>query len=249
MSGTPSTTAAPVVPPRRWEVLERLTFPLRSPWQGPLPLAVALFLLFDIVLWTLLGAVRAAPFSTAIYLWVWTGCGIGALALLGRLGPRASGWTALLGTVSVLALLEEGLAYAVGGGLDGRATSLLDDWVRAVPSIIAMALVVAFLRRRSGAGPTEGFLAGALSGLLFEIGVARGASPLAFLVFGGAAAWTYGLLAGLPVELPLPGGRGAGAPVRWKGAWSERAVLEVGAFLALLAGLGAGALVAWATRT
>ncbi len=128
MSGTTSTTAQAAAPSHRRELWERLTFPLRAPWRGPLPLAVALF-------------------------------------------------------------------------------------------------------------------------LLFEIGVARGASPLAFLVFGGAAAWTYGLLAGLPVGLPPPGGQEGSAPARWKGSWSEWAGLAAGAFLALLAGLGAGALVAWATRT
>ncbi|MDE1821500.1 MAG: hypothetical protein KGJ23_12905 [Euryarchaeota archaeon] len=171
-------------------------------WAGRLPTLVVVVLLGEMVFWGGLALLRAAPPGVILYLLPWTLCmGLSLHLADGR--PRARGAARYLGAVLALSLLEEALAFAVGGGLGGHATSLADDWLRSVPGFFVMGVAVLAAQRRWGSDALDGFWSGAVAGVLIEIVVGRGAQPLAFLTFGGVAAWTYGALAGFPL---LPGG-------------------------------------------
>lgn len=175
-------------------------------------------MVLDLVLWALLALGAPGTRGVILYLVPWTI--VMALALRGaERTPSLVGSLPFLGAVLALSLVEEALAYAVGGGLGGRATSIWDDWVHSVPSFFGMGCGALVAAKRWQARGEEVFLAGAVGGLLIEIVLARGASPLAFLIFGGVAAWTYGALAAVPLlpslRSPPPDPSAAHSARRW----------------------------------
>jgi hypothetical protein len=122
-----------------------------------------------------------------------------------------------LGTVTVLALVEETLAYSTGGGLHGSATSLWEDWVRAVPTFFGLGVGLFLCVRTTGLTPGESFMGTAVAGILIEVGLGAGFNPIALLAVGGAAAWVYGTILSLPLtrtpKPPAPLWRKVGALV------------------------------------
>jgi hypothetical protein len=205
---------------------------LSRSWTTVVPRVVRLVLLADIAAWVLLALLTPSGRGVAIYLIGWVP--ILGLALWGAdRNPRRAGPVAFVLAVAALSLVEEALAYAVGGGISGRATSLTDDWVRAVPSFLGLAGGSLAAVRLIGSSRTELFCGGALAGILLEIVLGAGAAPLAFLLFGGPVAWTYGALAGFPWS---PAGTRAGPWLR--SAALTVIVLCVALFLGVLAGGG-----------
>ena len=106
--------------------------------------------------------------------------------------------------VFLLALVEETLAYSTGGGLHGAATSLGEDWLRAVPTFVGLGVGLFASVRATGLLAPEAFAAAAASGIVIEIGLGTGFNPIAFLALGGAASWVYGTILALPIERNKP---------------------------------------------
>lgn len=187
---------------------------------------------------------------------VWMLLGLSTFALLTALGDRGSdgvlvylaAWAGLSLVVPrvvtrelrapeyvalslALAMVEETLAYLVGGGLHGAATSLAEDWVRSVPTFGGLAVALVVSARTLGTRPGETFLGAAAAGVVLEFGVGNVFDPVAWVVLSGAVAWVYGTI----LALPLRGRPAAARPaVRITGTVG---LLAVGAALGAVLGL------------
>ena len=167
-------------------------------------------------------------FSLAVALLAWSGVAVVSYRL--ALGPYL-----LVG--GLLALVEETLVYALGGGLQGRATSLAHDLAVAMPAFAAFLLGWYLLRRRYAVAPAAVFVLAGAHGLLLEIVLMGHADPAAVLLLGGPAAFIYGTIAVCPAAPPSEG-RPAGAGVLalgWLGVVGLLAIAGVvGSWLVLL---------------
>ncbi len=139
--------------------------------------------------------------SVAIYLGVWGMFLGGTIHLVDRHRPEGLRAREYLGVVLLASAVEEGVAYAVGGGLAGRATSLPQDWSIAVPVFLGMAGAALIGRAALGADPSRTMVAAAIVGGTFEMLGDLG-HPLYVALLGGTAAWTYGGIIGLPLRTP-----------------------------------------------
>jgi len=118
--------------------------------------------------------------------------------LLARLFTRPLNSWICLGSVALLALIEETIAYSTGGGLHGAATSLGEDWVRSVPTFVGIAVGILLANRWVGLTAPESFATVAIVGIVIEIGLGTGFNPVALLGLSGAVAWIYGTIVALP---------------------------------------------------
>ena len=94
--------------------------------------------------------------------------------------------------IFILSGLEEFFVYSIGGGLGGKAESLLHDFTLALPMFVFVGggLLLSWRLFKMSAG--EVFLSGAVIGLIIEV-----VMPLNLFyswLFGGAALGIYGLL-------------------------------------------------------
>jgi hypothetical protein len=124
------------------------------------------------------------PTGVVLYLLFWIGVTL-VLPLVLRTPLRPLGY---LAAVAVLALIEETAVYYVGGGLQGAATSLPEDWVGSVPTFVGLGAALLLSVRRLGLSSSEVLAAAAASGIFIELGPGAGFSPVAFIAFGGAVA-------------------------------------------------------------
>jgi len=119
--------------------------------------------------------------------------------LLARLLTQPLSIGIYLPVVVALALGEEAIAYSTGGGLHGAATSLVEDWVRSIPTFVGIAIGVLLAVRWVGLTAPESFATAAVVGIVIEIGLGTGFNPVALLGLSGAAAWLYGTIVALPL--------------------------------------------------
>ena len=96
-------------------------------------------------------------------------------------------------TVFLLAVVEETIVYYLGGGLQGKATSLLQDYVNALPVFFMFGLGWYLFLLKYELSKTTTFLLGGLHGVLVEI-VFPGHifNPLFILLFTGGVFMIYG---------------------------------------------------------
>jgi hypothetical protein len=157
---------------------------------------------------------------------------LGVSLLVPRLVAAPYGIGEYVGMVLGLSLLEEAIAYFTGGGLHGTATSLPEDWVRAVPTFVGLGVGLLVAVRTMGLSSGESFLAAAAAGIVIEIGLGAGFNPIALIALGGAVAWVYGTILALPI-------RHRRAPEElWVRALGTVALLTVGALVGGFVGLG-----------
>lgn len=106
-------------------------------------------------------------------------------------------------TILFLTLLEETLAYYIGGGLHGLATSIWEDYVKSIPVFVSIALLWRRYMYKYKANPNEILILVGTQGFFFEI-ILSGAilKPIYVLVLGGTPYIVYGLLVLIP-EKPL----------------------------------------------
>ena len=88
-----------------------------------------------------------------------------------------------------LSLLEEGMIYAVGGGLQGKATSLYDDYIHSIPIFMAIGIVLYFMILKYELNSGETFITAFFIGYIVE-GIFGGAG----LLIGSAGAYFYGTM-------------------------------------------------------
>ena len=106
-------------------------------------------------------------------------------------------------TILFLTLLEETLAYYIGGGLHGLATSIWEDYVKSIPVFVSIALLWRRYMYKYKANPNEILILVGTQGFFFEI-ILSGAilNPIYVLALGGTPYIVYGLLVLIP-EKPL----------------------------------------------
>ena len=106
-------------------------------------------------------------------------------------------------TILFLTLLEETLAYYIGGGLHGLATSIWEDYMKSIPVFVSIALLWRRYMYKYKANPNEILILVGTQGFFFEI-ILSGAilKPIYVLVLGGTPYIVYGLLVLIP-EKPL----------------------------------------------
>ncbi len=104
-----------------------------------------------------------------------------------------------LPTILFLVIIEETIVYYIGGGLHGEATSLVEDYVRAIPIFITMAYLWLKYMRKYNYRDYEILVMAGLHGFFFEI-ILSGIilSPLLLMIFGGTPFVLYGLLVLIP---------------------------------------------------
>lgn len=105
----------------------------------------------------------------------------------------------------VLALVEEALVYALGGGLQGQATSLAHDLAVAMPIFACFLLGWYLLQRRYAIAPATVFVLAGAHGFLLEIVLMGHADPAAVFLLGGPAAFVYGTIAVCPAAPAIAG--------------------------------------------
>ena len=184
--------------------------------------------LLDLVLFAFLWTVgdRGAA-GALVEISAWT---LGSLAVP-RVLKDPFGPGKYFGTVLLLSLIEESIAYATGGGLHGAATSLPEDWTRAVPVFLGLGVGLYVAVRTTGLTPGESFVSAGVAGLAIEIGLGASFSPIALGAFGGVAMWIYGTIVALPV-------RRTGAPsAPWVRAGLTTLLLTGGAIAGGIVGL------------
>ena len=133
--------------------------------------------------------------------------------------------------IAGLALAEETLAYAVGGGLDGHATSLLEDWARSVPVFLGLAAGLAYAQYRYGPTPAELFGVAAVAGVAIEVVLGREFSPVSAVLTASAAAWIYGSI------LAWPGAFARAQGTSPRPLWATAGVTALGFVLGAVVGL------------
>lgn len=121
---------------------------------------------------------------------VWTVVAVAVLAY--RPGPH-------LPVAFALAVAEETLVYAFGGGLQGAATSLAHDYAVALPVFAALVLAWHLAARRYAISTASAFCLAGSHGLLLEV-VLQGhlAAPTAAFVLGGPTVVIYGSIVAGP---------------------------------------------------
>lgn len=102
----------------------------------------------------------------------------------------------------VLAMIEEALIYYLGGGLQGEATSLLDDYANALPVFAAIIFGWYLILLRYEVSRAEVFLGVGLHGIFLEL-VLSGAilNPILLFLLGGPTIFIYGSILIAP-QLP-----------------------------------------------
>lgn len=116
-----------------------------------------------------------------------------------------------------LAVAEETLIYAFGGGLQGEARSLLHDYAVAMPVFLALVGGWFLVTRRYRVGTGTVFLLAGAHGLLLEL-VLTGlvASPAVVFLLGGPTLVIYGSVVAGPA---LPRGDRPASRAVLAGAW------------------------------
>jgi len=156
---------------------------------------VLLWFCLDVLLFLLLGLLEHSPrnvLSSVILLLVWLAAvvlprGFGKLEWSGN----HPGFTYLL-AVLLMALFEETLVTLNGGGLGGRATSLVHDLTIAVPVFMGIGTGLYLSHHMAPMSRGEFFLSGALFGFFVEIVLNGAWSGLVLL--GGGAMGLYGMI-------------------------------------------------------
>lgn len=97
-----------------------------------------------------------------------------------------------LPTVFVLSLIEETLVFYNGGGLGGKATSLTQDLLLAVPVFLGIAFGILVLDKFTNLSSGEIFAIGSIQGFIIEI-IISGNFYFAWLL-GGPALGIYGMM-------------------------------------------------------
>jgi hypothetical protein len=94
--------------------------------------------------------------------------------------------------IFVLAVLEETIIYYNGGGLGGKAKSLEQDLLLAVPVFLGIGIGIYLLNHKRKLNPAEIFIIGAIQGILIEI-IFPGNIGFV-LIIGGGAMGIYGTM-------------------------------------------------------
>lgn len=175
--------------------------------------------------------------GTALALW------IGVVEGDSRLAVALLAWTALalaayraapgpyLLAGGLLALVEETLVYALGGGLQGQATSLAHDLAVAMPIFACFLLGWYLLQRRFAIAPATVFVLAGAHGFLLEIVLQGHVAPATVFLLGGPAAFVYGTIAVCPAA-PSSAGRPATRRVLALGWLGVVGLLAVGGVVA-----------------
>ena len=164
------------------------------------------WLALDIVLWAFIYLSTGRGSETLAYIAVI----VVSFSFLYRLMRRShytGGPLVFLLAILFMSLFEEYMAYSVGGGLHGKATSLAEDWIMSVPSFVGLGIGSLLARNILGANREDVYLGGAITGVTVEVLLSFLLSPdhgfmslLASLVaFGGYAGWLYSALSSLPI--------------------------------------------------
>lgn len=190
-----------------------------STWWGRVAAVVLAWHALGTALALVIG-VGEGDFSLAVALLAWSAIAVAAF----RLAPGP-----YLVVGGLLAVVEETLVYALGGGLQGEATSLAHDLAVAGPAFAAFLLGWYFLRRRYAIPPAAVFVLAGAHGFLLEVVLMGHADPAAVFLLGGPAAFIYGTIAVCPAA-PASEGRPAGAAtlvLGWLGVVALLAVAGV----------------------
>jgi len=139
-------------------------------------------------------------FGVVVELGIWVPLSL----LVARFLRQPLGPATYLLAVIFLALVEESIAFYTGGGLHGTATSLPQDWVRAVPTFLGIAVGMMLSVRWLGLTAPESFATAALAGIVIELGLGDGFNPLALIALAGGVAWLYGTILALPLKHATP---------------------------------------------
>ena len=97
-----------------------------------------------------------------------------------------------IGSVFILAIIEETVIYYNGGGLGGKALSLSHDLISTLPVFTGIALGIYLSDRWFGLYTGEYFAVGATIGLIIEVFLSGSLNLIVFI--GGAAMGIYGAL-------------------------------------------------------
>ena len=151
--------------------------------------------LIDTLLFLIIGVLlkNDEMIATSVILTMWFFLTLAVSMIMKRFGTNASKRIVFfLPLVLVLAAIEEGVVYSIGGGLSGKAESLLHDYVMALPVFLAIGCGVLLSRKIFSLGGHEVFVIAAICGLIIEVILPFN---LAYSwLFGGAALGIYGLL-------------------------------------------------------
>lgn len=137
---------------------------------------------FDVIL-SILIAATTNDFSLAIYLFLWIIISVIAY----KLRPPF-----FIASAFVLAVLEETIVYYLGGGLQGTATSLLDDFAGSLPVFLAIIVGWWFVLKRYYYSEESLYLFSGLHGFFMEI-IVPGLifNPVSVILFGGSSIFVY----------------------------------------------------------
>ncbi len=139
--------------------------------------------LFDIFLSLLIG-LTTGEFWVFIYLIIWLA------VFLVFYGFR---FHAFIVTALILSVIEETIAYYVGGGLGGMAKSLLDDYAGSIPVFIGFIIGWYLFLRKYRVSEGKILILSGLHGFIIEV-ILTGAilNPLATIYLGGSSIFIYG---------------------------------------------------------
>jgi len=163
--------------------------------------ALLIWYLLDLFFSLIIGVLEN-EWSLAIYLSIWT-----VICLICyKVKPKFFVVSAFL-----LAVLEETIVYFLGGGLQGTATSLLDDYAGSLPVFLMFILGWWIVLKNYYVDDETLYFHAGLHGFLFEITIpGHLLSLLTVFLFGGSAFFIYASIILIPSKpLTIKDGRKA----------------------------------------
>jgi len=135
------------------------------------------------LVFSLIIAVVESEWSLAVYLYMWTAI----CFICYKIRPKKFVVSAFL-----LAVLEETIVYFLGGGLQGTATSLLDDYAGSLPVFLMFILGWWMILKKYHIDGEDIYLLAGFHGFLLEIIVPGHIfSPLTIFLLGGSSFFIY----------------------------------------------------------
>lgn len=148
-----------------------------------------LWYLVDIIFFIFLGLVESSIINiiTGLFLICWL---IFTILLFNHFTLKNSNIVFYALGVAVLGIIEETPIYYNGGGLNGTATSLVQDLFLTIPVFVLLGISIYLLKDKFALTSSDFFIYGSIYGVILELFI--GGKLVYFYLFGGPALVIYG---------------------------------------------------------